>query len=72
MSFPEVELKSADPGKTFSEEKAITVDGEKNNVEQGHLQELEVDIAQVVLENEEFDEDSDHSPYPEGEQYEHV
>lgn len=32
----------------------------------GHLQEIQVDVAKAMEEIEEYDEDSEHSPYPEG------
>lgn len=31
-----------------------------------HLKELEVDVAKVLGDDQSFDLDSDHSPYPEG------
>lgn len=38
-----------------------------NDVETGHLQEIEVDIAEALNEGgKEYDLDADHSPYPEG------
>lgn len=41
---------------------------EENDVEvaPGHLKEIEVDVAKAIGETEEYDEDSEHSPYPEG------
>jgi hypothetical protein len=38
-------------------------------VEHGHLKELEVDVAKVLVDDQSFDFDSDHSPYPEGMPY---
>lgn len=38
-------------------------------VEHGHLKELEVDVAKVLEDDQPFDFDSDHSPYPEGMMY---
>jgi hypothetical protein len=41
---------------------------EESDVEvtHGHLQEIEVDVAKAIEEIKEYDEDSEHSPYPEG------
>jgi hypothetical protein len=37
-----------------------------HEVVDGHLKELEVDVAKVLGDDQSFDFDSDHSPYPEG------
>lgn len=53
----------------IDEKKEPVVGGQEKDVEHGdgHLQELEVDVAVVLQEDgEKFDLDSDHSPYPEG------
>jgi hypothetical protein len=52
--------------KALLHEKSTTVSGGDSEAQEGHLQELEVNVAQVVHENDVFDENSDHSPYPEG------
>ena len=51
--------------KVVDEKNQPVVDGQ--DVETGHLQELEVDLAEALDEgNKEIDLDADHSPYPEG------
>lgn len=66
----------ADSPRSYDHEKAFDQDPDEKDIgiaendvdiNHGHLKELEVDVAQVLHEEgEEFDVDSDHSPYPEG------
>ena len=59
----EISEKTEDMGKTKSiTEKEVEVVG----VEQGHLQELEVDLSKTLQEAGIDEIESDHSPYPEG------
>jgi hypothetical protein len=55
------------------ETKDPITEGTDDDVEigHGHLKELEVDVAKVLAENQSFDLDSDHSPYPEGTMLDH-
>jgi hypothetical protein len=56
----------APKSKLLNLEKPGDSNGSDFEVAPGHLQEIEVDIAQATQETEEYDEDSEHSPYPEG------
>lgn len=49
--------------KPEAEEKTVDVDRERRG---SRLTELEVDLSTVLTENEKYDYDSEHSPYPEG------
>jgi hypothetical protein len=60
MAFPTIESKRIDT------EKLNGLEERDVEVAPGHLQEIEVDVAKAIEENEEYDEDSQHSPYPEG------
>lgn len=57
--------KSASSGKSSSVEVGQTTQV-AHDPEHGKLEELEVDIANVIEENEEYSVESDHSPYAEG------
>ena len=52
--------------KGFNAEKPNSSRENDIEVAPGHLQEIEVDVAKTIEETEEYDEDSQHSPYPEG------
>ncbi|OJD37513.1 small oligopeptide opt family [Diplodia corticola] len=57
-------ISDADRPKVADEKSEPVVEGQ--DVETGHLQELEVDLAEALNEgNKEMDLDADHSPYPE-------
>lgn len=55
---------------TLAEGKDPIATAPEQDVEVGHehehLKELEVDVAKVVGDDQSFDFDSDHSPFPEG------
>ena len=44
----------------------MSSDDDTASLENGHLQELEVDLSLVILEEGLEDYDADHSPFPEG------
>jgi hypothetical protein len=52
--------------KGFSTEKPNGLEESDVEVAPGHLREIEVDVGKAIKETEEYDEDSEHSPYPEG------
>lgn len=49
--------------KPEAQEKTVDVDKERRG---SRLTELEVDLSTVLTENEKYDYESEHSPYPEG------
>lgn len=65
MASPAIESKALEP-KVFDSEKHQSVSDSDVEVAPGHLQEIEVDVGKAIEETEEYDEDSEHSPYPEG------
>lgn len=65
MASPTTEPKAAEPT-VFNTEKSNASDESDVEVAPGHLLEIEVDVAKAIEETEEYDEDSEHSPYPEG------
>lgn len=65
MASPAMEPKAPD-SKAFDSEKNQSGSDSDVEVAPGHLQEIEVDVAKAIEETEKYDEDSDHSPYPEG------
>lgn len=65
MASPAIEPKALE-SKIFDSEKHQSGSDSDVEVAPGHLQEIEVDVAKAIEETEEYDEDSEHSPYPEG------
>lgn len=65
MASSDEEPKALDP-KAFDSEKHQSGSDSDIEVAPGHLQEIEVDVAKAIEETEQYDEDSEHSPYPEG------
>lgn len=66
MASPAVEPKALDSKDVFDSEKHQNASDSDVEVAPGHLQEIEVDVAKAIGETEDYDEDSEHSPYPEG------
>lgn len=65
MASPAIEPRAAD-SKVFDSEKHQSSSDSDVEGAPGHLQEIEVDVAKAIEETDEYDEDSEHSPYPEG------
>ncbi|KAE9970878.1 hypothetical protein BLS_004716 [Venturia inaequalis] len=65
MASPAVEPKALDSKDVFDSEKHQNASDSDVEVAPGHLQEIEVDVAKAIGETEDYDEDSEHSPYPE-------
>jgi len=61
-------LRNGKSAMDMEKSETVVFDDGKANVQNGeqHLQELEVDVSTVLLEEGEFDFESDQSPFPEG------
>ncbi len=61
-------LRNGKSAMDMEKSETVVFDDGKVDVQDGeqHLQELEVDVSTVLLEEGEFDFESDRSPFPEG------